>query len=75
MFEELRRLLESYDFLRRAVAEHGDRFPPSTLQTLIADRDKLPLQNLPVISCNFPLGDDATADAVAGEVRRAVRAS
>ena len=36
---------------------------------LIADRDKLPLQNLPVISCNFPLGEEVAADAVTAEVR------
>jgi ethanolamine utilization protein EutA len=42
---------------------------------LIADRDKLPLQNLPVISCNFPLGEEVAADAVAAEVRRALAQS
>jgi len=39
---------------------------------LIADPDKLPLQNLPVISCHFELSNDVAADAVAAEVRRAL---
>jgi ethanolamine utilization protein EutA len=42
---------------------------------LIADRDKLPLQNLPVISCDFPLGEEVAADTVAAEVRRALAQS
>src|SRR5262249_17258961 len=39
---------------------------------LIADPDKLPLQNLPVISCKLTLGDEISADAVAVEVRAAL---
>ncbi len=39
---------------------------------LIADPDKLPLQNLPVISCHFELSNDVAADAVAAEVGRAL---
>ena len=39
---------------------------------LIADPHKLPLQNLPVMSCRFELADDVSADAVAAEVRRAL---
>jgi ethanolamine utilization protein EutA len=39
---------------------------------LIADPDKLPLQNLPVLSCKFPLGDEIASDAIAGEVRAAL---
>ena len=39
---------------------------------LIADPAKLPLQNLPVLSCNFSLGDEIAADAVAAAVRHAL---
>ncbi len=42
---------------------------------LIADRDKLPLQNLPVISCNFPLAEEISSGAVAAEVRRSLTQS
>ena len=39
---------------------------------LIADPDKLPLQNLPVLACDFALGDEIAPDAVAAEVRGAL---
>jgi len=39
---------------------------------LIADPDKLPLQNLPVISCKLTLGDEISVDAVAAEIRAAL---
>ena len=39
---------------------------------LIADPDKLPLQNLPVLACNFALADEIAADAVAAAVRGAL---
>ena len=39
---------------------------------LIADPDKLPLQNLPVLACRFALGDEIAADVVADEVRAAL---
>jgi ethanolamine utilization protein EutA len=39
---------------------------------LIADPDKLPLQNLPVLACRFALDEDIAADAVADEVRAAL---
>jgi ethanolamine utilization protein EutA len=39
---------------------------------LIADPAKLPLQNLPVLSCNFSLGDEIAADGVATAVRHAL---
>ncbi len=39
---------------------------------LIADPGKLPLQNLPVLSCNFAADGDITADAVAAAVRGAL---
>src|SRR6266496_2504846 len=39
---------------------------------LIADPDKLPLQNLPVLSCKFGLGDEITAGAVAAAMRSAL---
>jgi ethanolamine utilization protein EutA len=39
---------------------------------LVADPAKLPLQNLPVLSCNFSLGDEIAADAVATAVRHAL---
>jgi ethanolamine utilization protein EutA len=39
---------------------------------LIADPDKLPLQNLPVLACNFALGDDVDAAAIADAVRAAL---
>jgi len=39
---------------------------------LIADPDKLPLQNLPVLSCNFALDDVIAADAVTADVRAAL---
>ena len=42
---------------------------------LIADRDKLPLQNLPVISCNFGLTGEPEAAAISAEVRRALEQS
>jgi ethanolamine utilization protein EutA (predicted chaperonin) len=42
---------------------------------LIADRDKLPLQNLPVISCDFGLTGEPAAEAVSTEVRRALARS
>ena len=39
---------------------------------LIADPDKLPLQNLPVLACRFALGDEIAAAVVADEVRAAL---
>ena len=39
---------------------------------LVADPDKLPLQNLPVLACDFPLDEDIAPDAVAAEVRGAL---
>jgi ethanolamine utilization protein EutA len=42
---------------------------------LIADPDKLPLQNLPVISCDFALPDDVSSAAIGAEVRRALARS
>jgi ethanolamine utilization protein EutA len=39
---------------------------------LIADPDKLPLQNLPVLSCSFALDDVIATDAVAADVRAAL---
>jgi ethanolamine utilization protein EutA len=39
---------------------------------LIADPDKLPLQNLPVLACHFALGDDVDAAAIADAVRAAL---
>jgi len=39
---------------------------------LIADPDKLPLQNLPVLACNFALGDDIPPGAIADGVRGAL---
>ena len=39
---------------------------------LIADPDKLPLQNLPVLSCNLSLDDEIAPDAVATAVRGAL---
>jgi len=39
---------------------------------LIADPDKLPLQNLPVLACNFALGDDVDPAAIADAVRAAL---
>jgi ethanolamine utilization protein EutA len=39
---------------------------------LIADPDKLPLQNLPVLTCHFTLDDDIAADAIAQAVRGAL---
>jgi ethanolamine utilization protein EutA len=39
---------------------------------LIADPDKLPLQNLPVLACSFTLDEDIAADAVADDVRAAL---
>jgi ethanolamine utilization protein EutA len=39
---------------------------------LVADPDKLPLQNLPVLACNFDLGDEVCIEAVAAEVRSAL---
>jgi ethanolamine utilization protein EutA len=39
---------------------------------LIADPDKLPLQNLPVLACSFTLDEDIAADVVAAEVRAAL---
>ncbi|MGZ3307496.1 MAG: ethanolamine ammonia-lyase reactivating factor EutA [Xanthobacteraceae bacterium] len=39
---------------------------------LIADPDKLPLQNLPVLSCQFALDDAIAPDAVAASVRGAL---
>ena len=39
---------------------------------LIADPGKLPLQNLPVMSCHFDLANDVNPDAVAAEVRGAL---
>jgi ethanolamine utilization protein EutA len=39
---------------------------------LIADPDKLPLQNLPVLACRLALDEDIAADAVADEVRAAL---
>ena len=41
---------------------------------LIADPDKLPLQNLPVLTCNFSLGDEVNPDAIADGVRGALSA-
>jgi ethanolamine utilization protein EutA len=39
---------------------------------LIADPDKLPLQNLPVLACNFTLADEIAPGTVATEVRAAL---
>jgi ethanolamine utilization protein EutA len=39
---------------------------------LIADPDKLPLQNLPVLSCSLSLGDEIAADVAAAEIRDAL---
>ncbi len=39
---------------------------------LITDPDKLPLQNLPVISCDFALPEDVSDAAIGAEVRRAL---
>jgi ethanolamine utilization protein EutA len=39
---------------------------------LIADPDKLPLQNLPVLSCNFDLDDGIAPEAVTAGVRSAL---
>jgi ethanolamine utilization protein EutA len=39
---------------------------------LIADPDKLPLQNLPVLSFKLALGEEISADGVAAEVRAAL---
>ena len=39
---------------------------------LIADPDKLPLQNLPVMACNLALANEVSAEAVAAEVRGAL---
>src|SRR5207237_3222051 len=39
---------------------------------MIADPDQLPLANLPVVSCQFDLGDTPAAEAVAAAVGRAL---
>jgi ethanolamine utilization protein EutA len=39
---------------------------------LIADPDKLPLQNLPVLSCDFALDDEIMSDVIATGVRNAL---
>jgi ethanolamine utilization protein EutA (predicted chaperonin) len=39
---------------------------------LIADPDKLPLQNLPVLSCDFALDDEIKSDVIATGVRNAL---
>jgi ethanolamine utilization protein EutA len=39
---------------------------------LIADPDKLPLQNLPVLSCDFALDDEIMSDAIAAGIRNAL---
>jgi ethanolamine utilization protein EutA len=39
---------------------------------LIADPDKLPLQNLPVLACDFALGDEVRSEAVSDGVRAAL---
>jgi ethanolamine utilization protein EutA len=39
---------------------------------LIADPDKLPLQNLPVLSCDFTLGDEIAPETIAAGVRSAL---
>ena len=39
---------------------------------LIADPDKLPLQNLPVLACRFGLDEEIAPEAIAQEVRAAV---
>jgi ethanolamine utilization protein EutA len=39
---------------------------------LIADPDKLPLQNLPVLACNFALGADIEPNAISAGVRAAL---
>jgi ethanolamine utilization protein EutA len=41
----------------------------------IADPDKLPLQNLPVMACAFPLDDAVSSAAVAAGVREALKRS
>jgi ethanolamine utilization protein EutA len=41
----------------------------------IADPEKLPLQNLPVMACGFSLGDQVSPDAVAAGVREALKHS
>jgi ethanolamine utilization protein EutA len=42
---------------------------------LIADPGKLPLQNLPVISCGFALSEEVSSAAIGAEVRRAMALS
>ncbi len=42
---------------------------------MVADPEILPLQNLPVMACNFELGDEVDADAIAAEVRNAIERS
>jgi ethanolamine utilization protein EutA len=39
---------------------------------LIVDPDKLPLQNLPVLACDFGLGDEIAPDAISAGVRAAL---
>jgi ethanolamine utilization protein EutA (predicted chaperonin) len=39
---------------------------------LIVDPDKLPLQNLPVLACDFALGDEIAPDAISAAVRGAL---
>jgi ethanolamine utilization protein EutA len=39
---------------------------------LIADPEKLPLQNLPVLACRFALGDEIAPNVIAREVRAAL---
>jgi ethanolamine utilization protein EutA len=39
---------------------------------LIADPDKLPLQNLPVLACNLALADQIAPNTVAADVRAAL---
>src|SRR5262249_27768232 len=39
---------------------------------LIADPEKLPLQNLPVLACNFTLGEEIAPEAIAEGVRAAL---
>jgi ethanolamine utilization protein EutA len=39
---------------------------------LVADPGKLPLQNLPVLACDFVLGDEIASETIAAQVRRAL---
>src|SRR5262249_7186732 len=53
-----------------AAAQFSVQISGNTI--LIADPGKLPLQNLPVLSCNFALDGEVTPGAVAAAVRGAL---